>query len=62
VLRNLLAGELTLSFVARQAVPVGVQLPSGKFKVVREPVQIQGTSIVISNPKLVPYLVPPPTK
>jgi hypothetical protein len=62
VLRNLPAGELTLSFVVRQAVPAGVQVPSGKFKVVREPVQIQGTTIVISNPKLVPYLVPQPQK
>ncbi|MCU1309592.1 MAG: hypothetical protein JWO20_717 [Candidatus Angelobacter sp.] len=58
VLRNLPAGELTLSFVARKPLKEGVQLPSGKFKVTREPMQIQNAVIVISNPDLLQYLIP----
>jgi hypothetical protein len=32
-------------------------LPSGQVKMPADPIQVQGATIVISNPELAPYLV-----
>jgi hypothetical protein len=59
VLRNLPAGHWVLETVAWSRAPEGVKMPSGPVDLPREPVQVQGASIVISNPGLLEYLVPP---
>jgi hypothetical protein len=46
---------LTLSFLPSKELPADLQLPSGKFKVSRDPIQLQGATIVISNMKFVSY-------
>jgi hypothetical protein len=35
-----------------------LHLTAGKFKVTREPMQIENAVIVISNPDLLQYLIP----
>jgi hypothetical protein len=57
LLRDLPAGELTVSLVPVRALPEGMKVPSGVVHLPPEPVQIQGATIVISNPELVPYLL-----
>ena len=59
VLRNLPAGHWVLETVAWSPAPEGVKMPSGLVDLPREPVQVQGAAIVISNPGLLEYLVPP---
>jgi SdrD B-like domain len=57
LLRDLPAGDLTITLVPLQVLPEGMKVPAGAVHMPPEPVQIQGATIVISNPELVPYLV-----
>ena len=57
-LRNLPAGSWVLEVVALSPVPEGVKMPSGQVDLPRGPIQVQGATIVISNPVLLKYLVP----
>jgi hypothetical protein len=56
LLRDLPAGDLTVTLVATKPLPEGMKVPSGQVKMPAEPIQVQGASIVISNPDLTPYL------
>jgi hypothetical protein len=60
LIRNLPAGKVTVSLVPVQPVPEGMKLPSGEVNLPADPVQVQGASVVISNPELVPYLTTHP--
>ncbi len=57
LLRDLPAGDLTITLVPLQPLPEGMKVPAGAVHMPAEPTQIQGATIVISNPELVPYLV-----
>lgn len=57
LIRNLPAGDLVVTLVPVRPVPAGMNVPSGRVHMPAEPVQVQGASIVISNPELMPYLV-----
>jgi hypothetical protein len=57
LLRDLPAGELTVTLVPTKELPAGMKVPSGQVKMPAEPIQVQGATIVISNPELTPYLV-----
>jgi SdrD B-like domain len=57
LLRDLPAGDLTITLVPLRPLPEGMKVPSGSVHMPGEPIQIQGATIVISNPDLVPYLV-----
>jgi hypothetical protein len=56
LLRNLPAGNLTVSLVPLRPLAEGMKLPSGTVRMPSEPIEVQGATIVISNPDLVPYL------
>jgi hypothetical protein len=60
LLRDLPAGDLTVTLVATKELPAGMKVPSGQVKMPAEPIQVQGATIVISNPGLTPYLVDAP--
>jgi len=62
VLRNLSAGEFTLSVLPRLPVPDGIKLPSWKLQLTRDPVQVQDATVVISNPELLKYFVSAPAE
>ncbi|HEY6305927.1 MAG TPA: SdrD B-like domain-containing protein [Candidatus Angelobacter sp.] len=57
LLRDLPAGDLTITLVPLRPLPEGMKVPSGSVHMPSEPIQVQGATIVISNPDLVPYLV-----
>ena len=57
LLRDLPAGDLTVTVVPVRPLAPGMQAPSGAVHMPPEPIQVQGATIVISNPDLVPYLV-----
>jgi hypothetical protein len=57
LLRELPAGDLTVTLVPVKELPVGMRVPLGQVKMPAEPIQVQGATIVISNPDLAPYLV-----
>jgi hypothetical protein len=57
LLRDLPAGELTVTLVPVKDLPEGMKVPVGQVKMPPEPIQVQGATIVISNPDLTPYLV-----
>jgi SdrD B-like domain len=57
LLRDLPAGDLTVTLVPQKELPAGLKVPSGQVKMPAEPIQAQGATIVISNPDLTPYLV-----
>lgn len=57
LLRDLPAGDLTVTLVPLKELPEGMRLPAGAVHMPPEPIQVQGATIVISNPDLVPYLV-----
>jgi hypothetical protein len=42
--------------------PAAMKVPLGQVKMPAEPIQVQGATIVISNPDLAPYLVDAPKK
>jgi len=60
LLRDLPAGDLTVTLVPQKELPEGLKVPSGLVKMPAEPIQVQGATIVISNPELTPYLIAPP--
>jgi hypothetical protein len=57
LLRDLPAGDLTVTLVPVKELPAGMKMPAGQVKMPPEPIQVQGATIVISNPELSPYLV-----
>jgi hypothetical protein len=57
LLRDLPAGDLTVTLVPVKELPPGMKVPLGQVKMPSEPIQVQGATIVISNPDLAPYLV-----
>lgn len=57
LLRDLPAGDLTIQVVPVKTMPKGVQAPSGTVHLPAEPIQVQGATIIIGNPDLVPFLV-----
>ena len=58
VLRNLPAGDLVLTIVPASPLPAGLAVPAAKIKLPRDPIQIEGATVVISNPDLLNYLLP----
>ena len=60
LLRDLPAGDLTVTLVPTKELPAEMKIPSGQVRMPAEPIQVQGASIVISNPELTPYLVDAP--
>ncbi|HEY2389944.1 MAG TPA: SdrD B-like domain-containing protein [Candidatus Angelobacter sp.] len=60
LLRDLPSGDLTVTLVATKELPEGMKVPSGQVKMPADPIQVQGATIVISNPDLAPYLVNAP--
>jgi len=58
VVRNLPAGELTVTVVPAGPLPPGLAVPTGKIKLSREPVQVENATIVISNPELLAHILP----
>jgi len=60
LLRDLPAGELTVTLVPVKDLPEGMKVPVGQVKMPPEPIQVQGATIVISNADLGPYLVDAP--
>jgi hypothetical protein len=60
LLRDLPAGELTVTLVPVKELPEGMKVPAGQVKMPPDPIQVQGATIVISNPDLAPYLVDAP--
>lgn len=60
LLRDLPAGDLTVTLISAKDLPEGMKVPSGQVKMPADPIQVQGASIVISNPDLAPYLVDTP--
>ncbi|HLW54154.1 MAG TPA: hypothetical protein VKW06_15060 [Candidatus Angelobacter sp.] len=57
LLRDLPAGDVTISLVPLRPLPDGMKVPSGTVRMPADPVQIQGATIVIGNPELVPFLL-----
>src|SRR5262249_56363442 len=57
LLRDLPAGDLGVTVVPVKPLAPGMKVPSGTVHMPAEPIQVQGATIVISNPDLVPYLV-----
>jgi len=60
LLRDLPAGDLTVTLVPVKELEPGMKVPLGQVKMPPEPIQVQGATIVISNPELAPYLVDAP--
>lgn len=60
LLRDLPAGDLTVTLLPIKELPPGMKVPAGQVKLPPEPIQVQGATIVISNPDLAPYLVDTP--
>jgi hypothetical protein len=56
LLRDLPAGDLTITLVPVKPLMPGMKVPSGVVHMPAEPIQVQGATIVISNPELAPYL------
>jgi hypothetical protein len=57
LLRDLPAGDLTITVVPIKPLPPDMNAPSGVARMPVDPVQVQGATIVIGNPDLLPYLV-----
>ena len=57
LLRDLPAGDLSVTVVPVKPLAPGMKVPSGTVHMPPDPIQVQGATIVISNPDLVPYLV-----
>lgn len=60
VLRHLPAGDIDVRIVPTSQLPPGMTAPSGRVHMPRDPLSVEGASIVISNPELLRYLVPEP--
>lgn len=59
-MRDLPAGELTLTLVPTRPLPPGMAVPAGRMRLPREPIQVENATIVLSNPELLNYLLPVP--
>ncbi|HLJ29564.1 MAG TPA: SdrD B-like domain-containing protein [Candidatus Angelobacter sp.] len=57
LLRDLPAGDLTISVIPVKPLSPDLKVPSGVVHMPPEPIEVRGATIVISNPDLVPYLV-----
>lgn len=57
LLRDLPAGDLTITVVPAKPLPQDMKVPSGAVRMPADPIQVQGATIIISNPDLVPYLI-----
>lgn len=57
LLRNLPAGELTVTIAPVKQLPEGMKLPAGRVRLPDDPTEVHDATIVISNPALIPYLV-----
>jgi hypothetical protein len=60
LIRNLPAGKVAISLLPVKPLVEGMKLPSGEVNLPADPIEVQGASIVISNPELVPYLTTQP--
>jgi hypothetical protein len=60
VFRKLTAGEHVLTVVPYTDPPKELPAPAGRFKMPKEPTNVEGVSIVINNADLVSYLQPAP--
>ncbi len=60
LLRDLPAGDLTVTILPVKELQPGMKVPEGKVKMPGDPIQVQGATIVITNPELAPYLVDKP--
>ena len=57
LLRDLPAGDVGIAVVPIKTPPESMKVPTGTVHMPPEPIEVQGATIVISNPDLVPYLV-----
>jgi hypothetical protein len=57
LLRNLPAGNLTVTIVPVKPLPAELKLPAGRVHLPDDPTEVHDATIVISNPALMPYLV-----
>jgi hypothetical protein len=57
LLRNLPAGDLTVTIVPVKPLPAELKLPAGRVHLPDDPTEVHDATIVISNPALMPYLV-----
>src|SRR5215510_1666842 len=57
LLRDLPAGDLGITVVPVKPLAPGMKVPSGTVHMPADPIQVQGATIVITNPDLVPYLI-----
>jgi hypothetical protein len=57
LLRNLPAGDLTVTIVPVKPLPPELKLPAGRVHLPDDPTEIHDATIVISNSALMPYLV-----
>jgi hypothetical protein len=60
LLRDLPAGDMTITLVPVKPLAAGLKVPSGVVHMPSEPIQVQGATIVIANPELAPYLTESP--
>jgi hypothetical protein len=60
LLRNLPAGELTVTLDPAVALPGDLITPTGRVRMPIGPTQIDNATIVIDNPRLIDYLAPAP--
>lgn len=56
LLRDLPAGDLTITLVPVKQLVEGMKVPTGVVHMPPQPIQVKGATIVISNPELAPYL------
>jgi len=57
IMRDLPAGDVKVSVVPIEMLGEGMRAPSGNVHMPSDPIQVQGATIVIDNPNLVPFLV-----
>jgi hypothetical protein len=60
LLRGLPAGDLEIVLPPVAPLPDDLRAPSGRVRMPKTPVEIEDATIVIDNPRLVPFLVPEP--
>ena len=60
LIRDLPAGDLLMTLVARAPLPPGAHLPSGTFRMPKEPTQVRDIKVVVTNAALAASLVEQP--
>jgi hypothetical protein len=58
MIRNLPAGELTVTLEPAAALPRDLATPAGRLRMPAGPTQVENATIVIDNPRLIEYLAP----